>query len=214
MKTSPTFPLPRSQRTGRLGFTLMELLIVLTIIGIFFAMTAPQITGVLGSNRISSSGELIYNKLAQAQQKAITENREILVRFFEYESADAPTPDKEFRAIQFIGRDADGAVEALSDVLPLTQGTKISRDSKLSTLVTDSALASGSAEIPQTETSESYLSFAFYPDGSTSLPSKGTTDDNWFLTVVSDKPSSTDIPKNFYCVQIDPVTGRLKAYRP
>ncbi|MEM7144658.1 MAG: Verru_Chthon cassette protein D [Verrucomicrobiota bacterium] len=210
------FPPQNPTLARRRAFTILELLAVLTVIAIFFAMTAPHMTGMMGSGRLNSSGDFLYNKIAQAQQLAINENREVLVRFFEYESADARSDRKEFRAIQIAGRTPDGSIEPLSDVLPLRPGTIISRDPNLSPLVADSAVASGTNTIPQSDSEAAFSGFTIYADGSTSLPAiRSGPDNSWFLTVIEEKPlPDADTPKNFYCLQIDPLTGRLSAFRP
>ena len=65
-----------------------------------------------------------------------------------------------------------------------------------------------------------WMGFRFLPDGSTDLPptamiSGTTTGDTWYLTLVGSNDLSKDIKTiNFYTVQIDPVSGTLKSYRP
>ena len=63
-----------------------------------------------------------------------------------------------------------------------------------------------------------YVAFRFLPDGSTNLPGKSATDANgaWFVTLqnINDKPVGTTPPNNFYTLQVDPVSGTLKQFRP
>jgi hypothetical protein len=57
-----------------------------------------------------------------------------------------------------------------------------------------------------------YCSFRFLPDGSTNLlPTK-----SWYITVhlLTDKVNSELPPPNFFTLQIDPVSGTTKSYRP
>jgi hypothetical protein len=58
-----------------------------------------------------------------------------------------------------------------------------------------------------------FASFRFMPDGSTNLPQ--ATNTVWCVTLlnINDIVAGTT-PANFYCLQIDPVTGKMKQYRP
>jgi uncharacterized protein (TIGR02596 family) len=64
-----------------------------------------------------------------------------------------------------------------------------------------------------------YVSFRFLQDGSTNLGPTGTASGNpWFITIhnMNDKGylQSAGMPFNFFCLQIDPVVGTTKQYRP
>jgi len=69
-----------------------------------------------------------------------------------------------------------------------------------------------------------YASFRYLQDGSTDLPpstKKGGTgsgdkdDDSWYITLVNLNDEAKPIDQvNFYTVQVDPVSGATKAYRP
>lgn len=72
-----------------------------------------------------------------------------------------------------------------------------------------------------------YMRFRYLPDGSTDLPpstkpragSQGTTtsttDDSWYITLMGLNDLKKDVNSiNFFTVQIDPLTGALKQYRP
>ena len=63
-----------------------------------------------------------------------------------------------------------------------------------------------------------YVYFRFLPDGSTNLPLKSNTDPNgaWFVTLqnINDPAQPATPPPNFYTLQIDPVSGTIKQFRP
>lgn len=73
-----------------------------------------------------------------------------------------------------------------------------------------------------------YTGFRYLQDGSTNLPpttrpSSGNIDtetdksnDSWYITLVGINEAAKEFKqiKNFFCLQIDPVTGATKAYRP
>ena len=50
------------------------------------------------------------------------------------------------------------------------------------------------------------------------LPNKSSTDANgsWYVTLqnINDPVSATTPPNNFYTIQIDPVSGAMKQFRP
>lgn len=59
-----------------------------------------------------------------------------------------------------------------------------------------------------------YVAFRFLPNGSTNL----SPSDSWYVTIhnVRDQAtaSSTTPPANFFTLQIDPVSGSMKGFRP
>ncbi len=56
-----------------------------------------------------------------------------------------------------------------------------------------------------------YVAVRFRPDGSTDLAESSA----WYLTLAKHpQPNSEELPKNFFTIQIDPVTGALDYYRP
>ena len=69
-----------------------------------------------------------------------------------------------------------------------------------------------------------YASFRFLQDGSTDLPpttsptnptGQSNIGDSWYLTLIGLNDENRDINTvNFYTLQIDPVSGSTKAYRP
>ena len=88
------------------AFTLIELIIVITIIGIMMAFTVPAITGALKANKLSQSSDLLRSQLAYAQLQAQKENAPIQVRFFQYNDPSLPGETEKFRAYQLFRRKA------------------------------------------------------------------------------------------------------------
>jgi uncharacterized protein (TIGR02596 family) len=92
-----------------------------------------------------------------------------------------------------------------------------------STLLTCSTPIKGTAEatglqLPRGVGSNyNYVSFRFLQDGSTNLAPTGTV---WYMTMhnFNDtgylKTSGGGMPFNYFCLQIDPVSGTTKSYRP
>jgi prepilin-type N-terminal cleavage/methylation domain-containing protein len=63
------------------GFTIIELLIGIMIVGILAAFSAPQFTGLLRSYRLNGATKVVWGDLHKARMTAIKENRAIRVNF-------------------------------------------------------------------------------------------------------------------------------------
>jgi prepilin-type N-terminal cleavage/methylation domain-containing protein len=67
--------------TNERGFTLVEFFIVIMIIGIIGAFTAPQFVGILRAYRLNGATKVVWGDLHRARLIAIKENRSIRVDF-------------------------------------------------------------------------------------------------------------------------------------
>lgn len=220
----------------RVGFSLIEMLIVLTVMGVLLAVAAPNLFTLMQATSLNSEGNLVRNVLTQAQQVALAKNVDVEVRFFKLADPGAAEVEEEYRAFQFYLYDEKGRLSPSSRLFRIKSPVFISDDPKLSTLLDPSANSDkdgrrfgfispseGRSEVfvgGQDKGFEApYVSFRFRPDGSTDLPGRsGSSDsyeggDTWFLTLVQSGADSGDLA-NYYTIQLDPFTGRLGVFRP
>ena len=67
--------------TSETGFTLIEVMLVLTLIVILSSVAMPSLRGFAGSTRLKSSGSAIRDMLHFARDMAVTEGTAYLVVF-------------------------------------------------------------------------------------------------------------------------------------
>jgi uncharacterized protein (TIGR02596 family) len=210
----------------RAAFSLVELLVVITIIGIIAGFAVPAVTGVIRGSALTQASQMITEQFSLARQLALSKNRAMEVRLYQF--ADPEVPDEviatpatwQYRGFQVFEIVESGAAT------PLDKPQRFPDSVVMSARDTFSTLISGSGRTAQTPGNKDpdlprgvgknyrYVSFRFLQDGSTNLPATGTT--GWFVTLhtVRDRPSGTVPPANFFTLQLDPVSGSSRAFRP
>ncbi len=225
------------------GFTLIEMLIVIVVIGLLIVLATPALNGTMQGNRLSSAGQNLLGRLSEAQQMCSALNKTVEVRFYNYTNPDNPSLGDQFYSYQFFVLEtktsATGAVTEELRILSSPYEVGITTlicsaqiDSKeaspllpISKLVPD---GTGSAESPKyfKKASAKYVALRFSPDGKVRrISTNQTATGNVFvqeelslpdayLTVVPDNKASGGTVPNFFSVQIDPYGGHARFYQP
>jgi uncharacterized protein (TIGR02596 family) len=221
------------------GFTLVELLVVIAMIALLATFAVPSIDSMLGANDINRSQQAVQDSLAFARQTAIARNRRVEVRFYKLDHPESIRLDgkeyKTFCAMQAFLIDESNKVTPVGRITRLPRAVLMNEAEANSTLIgklsdkTNWTVDTGpDPQIPLGSNGKNYTAkaFQFRPDGSTNLDAT----QNWFLTIHATRSNlvenptfrddrvggieATTPPKNFVTLQIDPVSGAVRAYRP
>jgi uncharacterized protein (TIGR02596 family) len=219
--------------TFRSAFSLIELIVVITIIGVIAAFTIPAASSILRGSAITQASQMITDQISLARQFALSRNRAIEVRFYQFADPEVPgetltNPSTgEYRALQIFEVLDSGAVVPLDKPQRLPNTVMFNASKDFSTLLywdttgtkaaTPQSATTKDPEMPRGVTRNyKYVAFRFLQDGSTNL--SASLAGGWFVTVhnITDKAqiTGTKPPPNFYTLQVDPISGSVKGFRP
>lgn len=118
---------------GRFGFTLVELIVTITIVGILAALAGPALTALIANQRLSSQANELLSDLTFARSEAVKRSSGSIaasgVTICKTANPNAATPDCNDTAadawtsgrIVFIDNNADGVRDAADQVLRIRQ---------------------------------------------------------------------------------------------
>ncbi len=210
----------------RAAFSLVELLVVIAIIAIIARFAVPAVSGILRGSSMTQASQMLTDQFSLGRQLALSKNRAVEVRIYKY--ADPEVPGEvlatestwQLRAFQLFEVLESGIVVPLDKVQRFPSGIVVNGTSAFSSLIagtgqTLKAPGTADLELPRgVGKNYKYVSFRFLQDGSTTL--SPTQAGGWFVTIhnISDKPVGNAPPANFFTLQIDPVSGSTKSFRP
>lgn len=216
------------------GFSLIELLVVLAVVGLLMAFAAPNIFSLVQSSTLTSEGSLLRNQLTYAQQLAVSKSADVEIRFFKWEDNTSATDGPTFSAFQLYQFNEDGKMAPITEFFRIRAPATVIEDPQYSSLLFENPGSGsdkkygfesprrGSAPAPRGEIGSSvnteYMAFRFRPDGSTDLPNKSSANggkDTWHITIAQGpRDASGGLPNNYVCLQINPYNGVITEFRP
>jgi len=220
------------------GFSLIEMLVVITIIVLLMAFTTPALMRTMQSSRLASAGDNLLGAISEAQQLAFAQNVPVEMRFFQHPDTSGLDTHSNFRSYQLfkvtLNTTTNGTVTEnlvpVNNLTRLADGIIIATDPALTPLLSGQGLpdtkTGGGAAGYSGVTGATYNAIRFMPDGS--CRKVGVSNAGFamltyqmlptsFVTLASDEGltiSANKLPSNFYTIQIDPFTGKARTYRP
>lgn len=195
------------------AFSLVELLVVIAVMVILLALLAPAFQNVGRALSLTTASQSLAGSLMEARGAALTRNRSVEIRFYNLPPKEGvgPPATRAFRA--FVLDEEGTSSQPLNRIRYLPTGIVLAEEEEFSSLLSPATLSQDTEDLPG-QAAATYHSFRFKPDGSTNLdPSRAG---GWFVTL---RPESAELkanglPANFVTIQIDPVTGLLRQFRP
>jgi uncharacterized protein (TIGR02596 family) len=224
----------KAHSPGNHGSSLVELFIVTLIIVVMAVFGLSNPSSLFKGSQLSQAEHILTDQLKLARQQAVTRNHSIEVRFIRYgdpespgERADDPSSGF-FRTLQLLEVLDNGSRVPLDKPQVLPQGI-VMNSGEYSTLLHHAHLpppqrasrtasansTGGDPSLPRgIDWNYDYRAFRFLPDGGTNLNS--TNGVTWCVTLhdLAGKPTGARPPNNFATLQLDPVVGTVRPFRP
>lgn len=220
------------------AFTLIEMLVVVTIIVLLLAFSTPALMRTLEATRLSSVGDSLLGAISEAQQISYAQNVPTELRFFSYGGDFGSKPQIRSYQLFKVTLTSQGTGAALSyketlvpvnSLVILAEGIVIPTDDELSPALSGEGLPDqkddGSAGYSGVKEA-TYTALRFMTDGTCRKAGKAQggfaqlvlqTLPTCFFTITYDNGQEIEVsnlPKNFFTIQVDPYTGKARSYKP
>ena len=221
----PSVPAARLRR----AFTLIEMLIVMTIIGIVATLIVPALRGVLDNVNLTGSADNVTATFSLARQTAMSRNLPVELRIYKRDNGNGLAWDALALVIPQIvsGRPDEwiGPVSLLNGSVIIDPNTTYSPLLVANTTVPTSTAPNPTAPWTASESSTSlpdvrsltYVAFRFLADGSTNLPPPTSGSGPWSLSLrnINGLKATGNAPSaNYVALVLDANTGRMLVFRP
>ena len=176
------------------------------------SFAVPAVSSIMRAEGVTRGGSTVEQTMARARQLALSRNRKMEVRIYKYNDPKIVGEEATFRALQIFQVEDDGTAEAVSKVQSLPSSAAVNESSTLSPLISggDTNLSS-KPKIPRVGTSYDAVFVTFLPDGAAELGAS----QNYLTIHDGNVPvDASTTPDNYYTVQIDPLLGTVRSYRP
>lgn len=195
----------RAARRYRRAFTIIELLVVIGIIGLMLAFVVPAASGIMSGFTLTQHGQDLMDKVSLCRQLAMTQNREAELRIIKV-GGSGGADDSTTYAYQIWMYDEQGG-----NPVPHGRIAKIPETIEINDTLSPmlDLLVTGQANFPALGGARTYEALRYRVNG-TAL---GTFGANNYLTL-SYKKDEKASPKNFYTIQVNPITGLISVFRP
>ncbi|MEO7932493.1 MAG: Verru_Chthon cassette protein D [Chthoniobacterales bacterium] len=201
-------PLIQSTREGKSkGFTVVELLAVVAIMVLMFALIVPAFHGISNGVNITATGEQISTTVGLARQRATTFNRNVAIRFYRQNYSDkVAVPFKSYQLWEQADLSSSNWT-AVDSEQTLGAGIIIDADVAKFSPILDLSKATDTKGHP-------FSAVLFTPSGSITAPFAQA-----FLTIHAENApknggSVAGLPANYSVVAIEPFNGRARVFRP
>lgn len=195
---------PGTENSARPGFSLVELLVVVAIVGLLAVVTVPALSSLMQSTDLARGGQVVADQVNLARQTASAQNTVVEMRFIELPGRTG------YSAVQLWKPDSAGGMNPVRGLFTLPQGVTIAPNPPLPGVLSE--LPTGTMPPGSSAANARYAALQIRPSGQV-IPVLAMS--NLFLSVVpAALASEPQLPPNYFLVQINPLTGVPLVYRP
>jgi uncharacterized protein (TIGR02596 family) len=209
----------------RRAFSLLEMLAVVAVMAILSALALPALSTLIKGPTLTQGAQTLTNAMTLARQEATTRNHPIEMRLLRYRDPEVSGEGEtgSYHALQWLEVLPGERLVPLGNMVRLPGSLLLAADRRSSLL--DGANSAAPRALVATKERDpalprgvehqyEYVPFRFLPSGGTTLAAS----QQWYLTLLSVRDSravpETEMPNNFFTLQIDPVSGKAHGYRP
>lgn len=202
------FPRRRLARNAG-GFSLVELLVVISIVALLTAASVPALNSVMESDNLNRGGQQVADTINLARQLASSHNATMELRLIKLNSTSG------YSALQVWTTNSAGTMQPITRIAILPQSIVVTDNTTLSPALSASGITTGT--IPPGNGAASGASYAGFEITASGLmlPLTGMNSDYFTVVPARYEPSSSlSGIKNYVMVQVNPVTATPLVYRP